>query len=525
MSIIGDTGDSPPRSPADIAGDDGDVGNAAPLPRRLLFRRPQGKRFVLFVLASLVGWWLSLDPALDIGLDGQDEALVGTISAHWQFFPVEEATAHPESDIFKRAGVGVKGHIYGYVAYIVDERVSCEPALIEDASHRTLMSMCDHTIEDGVSLSSTIRKWLRDGALHGLTPVRLAARLAIQVVSGRRDVLHVIPLTLRTPRKHMLRYAPSQEQIRRFRNFVDVPRPRQLRHRFALSQYRVSKLIGAVPAEEILEWLEASKNEKQIKLMSSSIVSWAKVLSRTGAETFTQMVQRSRTINVELVRQARVRCDAVAMLAFRHYWKTVNLEDASIVLWSDASPQWRGVELFASSFELVLPGGVQRRKFPFVQATFGFDALSKVLTLLWQIFLQVGPDFSCVRAFCNAIRCMCTDMGVERLMSDQVDCLKEFYWLIDPKLDLTNFPDQTYLFPKCVHYGGWRHLWDNLLRRGLVRLPWFAEWLADFKAVISIGSLLLLMVVFVLLPVVCFIPRCVQCEPNTNMHSINMLSG
>jgi hypothetical protein len=113
------------------------------------------------------------------------------------------------------------------------------------------------------------------------------------------------------------------------------------------------------------------------------------------------------------------------------------------------------------------------------------DAVSKCIALLWQIFLMVGPLFEDVRRFCCRVRSITTDMGVERQLATMVDCLPDFYriWL---KVKLpASTPVLKRLFPRSLQIGGWKHLWDNVICRGLSSLQWFPKFLANLKHLVS----------------------------------------
>ena len=60
-----------------------------------------------------------------------------------------------------------------------------------------------------------------------------------------------------------------------------------------------------------------------------------------------------------------------------------------------------------------------------------FDAVGKTCALLWQIYLMCGPQYGMLRAYCNFVRSITTDMGVERKMVDFVNMAPEFYSFID----------------------------------------------------------------------------------------------
>ena len=44
---------------------------------------------------------------------------------------------------------------------------------------------------------------------------------------------------------------------------------------------------------------------------------------------------------------------------------------------------------------------------------------------------------------------------------------------------------RKFLFPRAIEVGGWKHLFDNLIVRGLSSLAWFPGWLDKCKALVS----------------------------------------
>ena len=104
------------------------------------------------------------------------------------------------------------------------------------------------------------------------------------------------------------------------------------------------------------------------------------------------------------------------MALFRRLFSTFSIDDISIHVFADGSPQYRGHELFAVSFDIIHSGGWQTRKLlPCISLPrWMADALSKVLAMLWQFWLMVGPDYETMRKLCNRVVSFCTDSGVER---------------------------------------------------------------------------------------------------------------
>ena len=97
------------------------------------------------------------------------------------------------------------------------------------------------------------------------------------------------------------------------------------------------------------------------------------------------VMEALKPANCQVVRSARVRLDVVACNLFRMMWDRLISDDVSVYLYLDSSPQLKGEELFAVSFDVFDPGGQlvwERRLAPLValQKDF-FDACGKALAL------------------------------------------------------------------------------------------------------------------------------------------------
>ena len=192
--------------------------------------------------------------------------------------------------------------------------------------------------------------------------------------------------------------------------------------------------------------------------------------------------------SIEALRRTRVKFDAFSMLLFRAFFRSLVVPMVSFYLYMDASPQWRGLELFAASFD-VLSIGVHRylkhRLFP--QVSIGplvHTALGKACATLWMIWLMVGPSFQDVRNFCCRARGINTDLGTEHLAPSIGDVLIEFFVHIGCYYQ-TNAPRLQFLFPRALGVSGWHHTFDGLIRYGLSSLPWFTSFLEHLKSLVS----------------------------------------
>ena len=221
--------------------------------------------------------------------------------------------------------------------------------------------------------------------------VDLASQLANIVVERSGRIMHIVPVTGKTQKAAFLNgCAPSTKQLRsvlkNVQNLPHQPRPHN-----TLASHRIRKHFkDAMPAEKIVDLIRASAELRQVKRMRHGTSAFARLFSKGGPETAEQMLARVGSTNREVIRAGRIRLDYVGNIAFRRYLTTLDLDTISIQLYADASPQRRGLELFAASFDLFVGDEISRRFFPFVAATLGLSVEGKLMTLLWQIFLMVN---------------------------------------------------------------------------------------------------------------------------------------
>ena len=233
----------------------------------------------------------------------------------------------------------------------------------------------------------------------------------------------------------------------------------------------------------IIRYLDATKTLSQLRQVYTAKKKWIKVLSHGGPESAEDMQRRVQNVGAETLRLGRVRLDAVAMLLFRLFFATLTL--VNIYLYADASPQWRGVELMATSFDMTCSTSdhISHRLLPLVCVGRSMlTAMGKCITILWQIFLMVGPRFQAMRDFLFAIRSITTDLGTERLLANQPDILIPFFKWIGGFIPKGSRP-QEFLFPRAIVAVGWNHVVDGLLKRGLSSLRWFPKFLDQVKSI------------------------------------------
>ena len=215
---------------------------------------------------------------------------------------------------------------------------------------------------------------------------------------------------------------------------------------------------------------------------------WARILEKGLPAEFAHLTLDATEINYKTLRLARVRFDAFSCLLWRMFFDSLDWDRVDIFLYTDGSPQWRGVELLASSFHLKYTdedGTVTwwHRLLPCVSIGIAmFSALGKAITLLWQIFLMAGPDYERMRRFLLRVTSLTLDWGTESKLPDMRDILPAFCKFIAVPLP-RSWQTHDFLFPRALMQPGMRHSVDRLIRRSLTSLSFFPSFLEGLKAV------------------------------------------
>ena len=240
---------------------------------------------------------------------------------------------------------------------------------------------------------------------------------------------------------------------------------------------------GCTDPQVIIDCLDATADLKDIRRLPSAVKKIATIIARqTGVKIDTD-AKGGLVVGYNLLRTGRPRLDAVVMHLWRRFFddlfRTMLSGDVNIYLYADGSSQWRGLELFASSFQVHDGRSFgPRRLFPINSIDKSqLDAVGKLITLLWQVFLVAGPSKHSIRMFCNRVRSLTTDMGTERLLAVHHDVLDMFMQVIHRR-PVTAQPDfARSMFPRAVQAPGWQHMIDTWIQRGLSSQRWFPTWL------------------------------------------------
>lgn len=322
------------------------------------------------------------------------------------------------------------------------------------------------------------------GPLLPMSSVALAEPVATCIVSGQGGCLHCVALTGKVNRKRLLNSTDlPKKQLKRMR--VGLPQQHQGAVVMAEKRWRGSQ--GVRDAELMLDWLEASMDLKQQRKAKLACAKFAKLLGTKIGIDATTLLDNTEFTSGRLLIKSRVRVDCAANLLHRKWWSSIcHQEGLSVHIFCDAFPQWRGVELFATTIDIVVGGELFRRLAPLVSLSKAqLDQSGKLAAVLWQAFLMVGPTVESLSQFCGAVRSLTTDLGTERLLADSRHCLARFMQCLSAGVQEERPPQNMMLFAKCLHMPGFRHMVDNVIQRGLSSLVEFPSFLTKLKSIVK----------------------------------------
>lgn len=333
------------------------------------------------------------------------------------------------------------------------------------------------------SVGSILNEWGRKAEV--VRPLALAVvppDIAAQVVRGDSKYAHCVAMTSKLNRKRLL--VPSDPPKKRLKIMSENCKPLQ-----GLQVFKWNGSRGTRDALFMLDWLDASQDLKDQRAAKATCRKFAKLLSRKSGVPVDVMMKDMEFVSGRLLNKSRVRLDCAAMLLHRRWW-AVQLqsgEPISVHLLCDSSPQWRGVELFAATFDIVVGGRLVQRLAPLVSlGKTQLDLSGKVAALLWQAFLLTGPSFASLKDFCGAVRSVTADLGTERLLADCGSCLGHFFKAMFPNepSEEEDAPGMS-LFEYALFAPGFRHMVDNWLQRGLSSMTHFPAFLVKLKSLVK----------------------------------------
>ena len=502
--IVGDSA-SPPSDNDDVLG-------VERMPARRGERVRAGPLRIFVLLSTAAGLWdgiFQYPPAAWALSDGQ-KLVVGVALVRWTLVPLDAPTRHScmRDHVRQRSAAG-RG--LGYLEYVIHEvAVVSEPFLFDDnmAALRACLFPRRVTLLDVAGrpggaervCGETLHDWWANGARRGLTTVELGPSLATAVCVRAFPFLSCVLITRRTRRRSTLVWGePSRRTLNAFVQDMLAGGDQEANsneddgNNLGLGRRR--RWPDQLDAALVIEWVRATAHLRELRQAWGAARSFARLFAQAGRFTVGELLKDVRFCSPELLRMARVRLDIVQMLYFRRFFKDIldryGEERVCLYLHADSSPQWRGVEMFAASFDLVVNTGhitsIFRRQFPLISLSRDRgDAVGKGVTLLWQIWLLTGPVDDLFDSFLRCVRSLTTDLGTERLIANLQDMRIDFVELLaDVGKGISHqYIERDFLFPSCIQTPGWQHCFDLLIRKGLSSLIWFPSWVEKLKAMV-----------------------------------------
>ena len=248
------------------------------------------------------------------------------------------------------------------------------------------------------------------------------------------------------------------------------------------------KYVREYPVEQLLEWLRATKTLRSLHDVGEAQSAWAAIFERhTECSVDSASLRRPSYF---VLRQLRVRFDIMMMLAFKYHFHENPDADEDFFIWIDASPQWRGKEMLAASWDTVQhstdgPPKITRRMFPALAIGAHLrDLRGKLYAFLWMVGLQVGFTFSSMVRFLSKVRGLVTDLGTEHLIRDADGRILIEFLLAQGVPTPPQDECPRFLLPRALLCPGWHHMVDGLVRHGLCHLRWFPRFLSYVKALV-----------------------------------------
>lgn len=479
-------------------------GGEIPAPRHAKRRRARAEptRPFLLVACDEHGFWQGAFPASQ-GSDDQQACILGMVLTQVVASRLDSPTSSALQQRLRDMAIAGarKGVVQGLLEYQVlgvfrlDEPVHLDqkdrpaPERMEDIKHHTgtTVNYDNPTASPKAERANEcLNIWAETHAanLMPMALARFACGVARRVMEGEGQHLHCVALTGKVNRKRLLADGDaSKKRLKRMREDIpaEVTAPP-----LVLVEKRWSGSAGTRDPHIMLRWLEISQDLKRQERVGLAFKRFIGLLSDSGVSNAEELSAKVSKAGGTLLVKSRVTLDCSANLLHRQWWASVCKEaGVSVHIFCDASPQWRGIELFATSVDFIVGGQLCRRLAPLVslnKAQMGHHG--KLAALLWQLYLMTGPTFASMQELCAAVRSVTTDLGTERLLSDSGSCLPEFFETLGSAKPVIDSPS-GWLFSRCLHVPGFRHMVDNLLQKGLSSMKAFPSFLAKLKCVVK----------------------------------------
>jgi hypothetical protein len=402
---------------------------------------------------------------------------------------------------YARRGMPRGSNVCGYVSWRILEMVlfSGDPSLPPNINLPTFSWLCGQDLgvqaQDGSFTAVAngrewIRTWTRKYQMDFETLINLFLPpqfYPLLVAAEPMQLFHTVPLQrdrFVPVRKFFLDYAPTARIVKAWLASL----PDIIADAGAGAIQTKSKWEDGLDVHKCIAFLKASSYLKNIGRTPEARIAFRELEDAIAPDGPLPSREVGADWNTESLRKARVKLDATCMLLTRAFIQSIPTHLTYIFLYVDASPQWRGEELFVTSFDLIcrsVSNFCERRLMP--QISIGpvmYSAIGKSCGLLHQLFLVAGPSFTRMRRVCDMVVGILSDFGTERLIVYLRDILPEWCTFMGIAVPMC-VERRSRLFPNSILSPGWHHVFDGLVRFGLYTFFWFPAWLKVLKLLLT----------------------------------------
>ena len=253
---------------------------------------------------------------------------------------------------------------------------------------------------------------------------------------------------------------------------------------------RVRQLRGCIvgyQAEHLIACVQATRNLRAVSDLPDTLQDIGEVLPTSVSEQVKEAVADGsfQFPSRWTLERARIKLDMASMLA-----RPMQLgmpQRRARALYFDASSV-SGVEIMVCVEETIVNMDVSRaqeRLMPLSALGHGhMGVIDKTMRICKAIFLEAGPSKATVRTYLNEVRILGSDDGAEHYIAASADVMGFF---LDGNMDpnpeeLDNIAGQ-YLFPLGMRTLPWNHIWANIVKRVLLNMFFFPNFLAQLRNV------------------------------------------
>jgi hypothetical protein len=362
---------------------------------------------VVFIVSCLGGLWATGLTNLDAApaFDDDQPHVIGAALCHWVLSSVADQPPAGSCPVMRSAADKACRRsqlMSGYLEYIWKFMIKFVQPVPLVAALQPLAFLQSHGLTEVVqiipggihlgrsALGDVIHHWMDISGASSLQFASFHLDFAASLVTGRWPCLHCLQVNRQTQRVSFLwPHDPSKRILATFRNSVPSVPPEQ-------------PPVPSVPpdrkvdAELMIDWLDATNYIKDLKLADEASFAFGRLLARSGAASHEDLMSGLQTVCREVLRKARVRFDCVSMIISREFFSAMfaAMSRVDIYLYCDASPQWRGYELFAATYEVLSDGRFLRQLFPNVTLDrHRVSAANYVFNLFGKYHMSEAPAF------------------------------------------------------------------------------------------------------------------------------------